>query len=570
MTNRRIAEIFSGVADILELKGENPFRVRAYQKAARTVEGQSKDVAAMSREEILRLPGIGADLASKIEEIARTGGLKAYDDLRGEVPEGLTEIMSVPGLGPKTAKMLYEKLKVTSLDKLEELAREGKLAGLPGVKEKTEDNILKGIEMSRRHRERQPLGVLLPLAREIIGHLREKAPVQRLSVAGSLRRWKDTIKDIDILCTSASPEKAMGAFTGMPDVRDVLMRGPTRSSVVLGDGTHVDLRVVEEDSYGSALCYFTGSKAHNIRLRELAVKKGLKINEYGIFKGKKKIGGAREEDIYETLGLEFVPPELREDTGEVEAAREGRLPRLVKLADIRGDIHVHSSQSDGKHTLPELVEAARARGYSYIALTDHSKGLGIARGLDEKRILAEVREIDALNKRLRGFRVLKGVEVDIRSDLALDFDDDILGKLDVVVASIHSGFKQSREKLTGRLEAAMRNPHVHVIAHPTGRLIGERDAYDVDMDQVIRVAKETGTALEINAYPMRLDLNDANARAAAERSVPIVINTDTHLLGQFDFMEYGVFTARRGWLEKKDVANASDWKTLLKRLKGRG
>jgi DNA polymerase (family 10) len=338
---------------------------------------------------------------------------------------------------------------------------------------------------------------------------------------------------------------------------------------VLEDGIQVDLRVVEGRSFGAALAYFTGSKAHNIRLREMAVKSGLKLNEYGIFREKdeKRLGGESEEDVYRVLGLPYVPPELREDSGEVEAAVEGRLPALVELKDIRGDLHVHTSRSDGKHRLEELVEAARQRGYGYIAITDHSKGLGIARGLSNEKIMEEMKEIDALNRRLRGFRVLKGVEVDIRSDLTLDFDDEILGKLDLVVASIHSGFRQSREKLTARMVAAMKNPRVSIIAHPTGRLIGERDAYDIDMTAVLRTARETGTALEINAYPLRLDLNDVHARAAKDMSVPLVISTDTHILSQFDYMAYGVSAARRAWLEKGDVLNTLDYRALLKALR---
>jgi DNA polymerase (family 10) len=567
MINRRVAEIFTAIAEILELKGENPFRIRAYQRAARTVEGYPKDVAALSPEELLKLPGVGKDLTSKIQEIAQTGGLKDYESLRKEVPAGILTLLSVPGLGPKTAKLFYEKLKVTNMDQLERLARKGRLSGLPGIKKKTEDNILKSIAAFRRHRERRPLGLMLPVAEEIVAHLKAHAPVRRLSTAGSIRRQRDTVKDIDILCTSSHPEKTMEVFTSMDNVSDILMHGTTRSSVTITDGVQVDLRVVEEASFGSALSYFTGSKAHNIRLREIAVKRGLKLNEYGLFNGTRRIAGRREEGIYEALGLPYIPPELREDTGEVEAAQAGRLPKLVELKDIKGDLHVHTSRSDGKHTLEELARSAQERGYAYVAVTDHSKGLGIAGGLTEEDLLDEIREIDALNKKLRGFRFLKGVEVDIRGGGELDLEDKVLRKLDLVVASIHSGFTQTSAKLTARLVAAMRNPLVKVIAHPTGRLLGQRDPYDVDMERVLQTAKETGTALELNAYPMRLDLNDTQARAAREMGIPVAISTDAHLVSQFDFMAYGVSTARRGWLEKKDVLNTASLPALLKKLK---
>jgi DNA polymerase (family 10) len=569
MKNPLVADIFNSIADILELKGENPFRVRAYKNAARTIEGLPKDVGEMSGDEILKIKGIGSDLEGKIEEIVRTGRLEFLDELIKSIPKGLTELLSVPGLGPKTAKLFYDKFKISSVDELERLAKEHRLAGLPGIKEKTEENILRGIESFRRHSERQPLGLALPAAEGIINHLTKSAPVVEISLAGSIRRRKDTVKDIDILCTSRDPDKVMQVFTGLPFVSDLLAHGPTKSSVIIEDGIQVDLRVVDEESYGAALNYFTGSKAHNIRLREMALKLGLKVNEYGIFKGNKKIGGQKEKDLYDILELPFIPPELREDSGEVEAALSGDLPKVIELEDILGDLHVHTNRSDGKHTPEELVTAARDRGYKYIAVTDHSKGLGIAGGLKEDELMEQIGEIDAINKKLRGFKILKGIEVDIRSDLTLDFDDDILKRLDIVVASIHSGFRQSREKLTARIAAAMKNPHVHIIAHPTGRLIGERDAYDVDITEVLKIAKETGTALEINAYPMRLDLNDVHCRAAKEMSVPIVISTDTHIIYHFDYMSYGVSTARRGWLEKGDVLNTLDYKSLMKVLQSK-
>lgn len=569
MKNQEIARIFNEIADLLEIKGENPFRIRAYRRAAQNIEGLPKSVEEIPKEELLKVPGIGQDLAGKIEEYIKTGKMQAHEELKHEIPEGLLTLLSVPGLGPKTSKLLYEKLKIKGIDDLERLASEHKLVGLPGIKEKTEENILKGIEMLKRGKERQPLGKVLPIANDILEHLKKKAPVDKIDLAGSLRRWKDTIKDIDILATSDNPKEVMRVFVHLPHVKDVLMHGPTKSTVIIHEDLQVDLRVVEKESYGAALAYFTGSKAHNIRLREMAMKKGLKINEYGIFREKdeKKIGGETEEDIYKILGLPYIPPELREDQGEIEAAQEGRLPRLVTAEDIKGDLHVHSKWSDGSHTFEQLVDAAKERGYSYIAITDHSKGLGIARGLTGERLLEQKKEINAVNKKLKGFRIIHGIEVDIRSDGSLDISDDVLKELDIVVASIHSGFKQPRKQLTYRLVSAMKNPYVSIIAHPTGRLIGERDAYDVDMDEIFATAKKTGTAIEINAYPLRLDINDTYAKRAKEMGIPIVIATDTHVINQFDYMRYGVSIARRGWLEKDDVLNTLEAEKLFKRLK---
>ena len=569
MKNQEIVKIFNDIADLLEIKGENPFRIRAYRRAALNIESLSTDIASTPKDELMKIPGIGQDLAGKILEYIQTGKMHDYEDLKKEVPEGLSGLLSVPSLGPKTAKLLFEKLQVKDLDDLARLAREHKLIGLPGIKEKTEENIIKGIEMLKRGMERQPLGKVLPKAKDVVGYLETHAPVDQIKIAGSIRRWKDTIKDIDILATSRDPKAVMNAFVHLPHVQDILMHGPTKSSVIIHEGLQVDLRVVEEDSFGAALAYFTGSKAHNIRLREMAVKAGLKINEYGIFREKddKKLGGKREEDVYRILSLPFIAPELREDLGEIEAAIEGRLPRLIDSSDIRGDLHVHTRRSDGSHDFDELIREAKKRGYAYIAITDHSKGLGIARGLNEERLLEEKAEIEALNKKLKGFKLLAGVEVDIRSDGRMDFTDEILRQMDIVVASIHSGFRQSREQITRRLTSAMRNPCVSIIAHPTGRLIGERDPYDVNMHEVLKVAKETGTAIEINAYPLRLDLNDAYAKMAKEMGIRLAISTDTHITNQFDFMEYGVAIARRGWLEKRDVLNALDYHLLLKALK---
>lgn len=569
MKNREIARIFNEIAGLLEIKGDNPFRIRAYRGAALNLEGLSRAVDEIPEKELPEIPGIGKDLAHKINEYLLTGKVQAYEDLKKEVPEGLLTLLAVPGLGPKTARLLHERLDIKDLDDLDRLASGHKLSGLPGIKARTEENILKGIAMLRRGRERRPLGWARPIALDIIERIKKNARVSEIEPAGSLRRWKETVKDIDILAVSNDPKAVMNALMHLSLVREVVMHGPTKSSVIIQDDMQVDLRVVERESYGAALAYFTGGKAHNIRLREMAAGKGLKINEYGIFRegDNKRLGGEREEDIYGTLGMQYVPPEMREDMGEVEAALEGRLPTVIGLEDIRGDLHVHSDWSDGAHPIVELVEAARRRGYSYMAVTDHSKGLSVAGGLSEERLIEQGREIEGLNRKLTGFCILRGVEADIKPDGGIDISDAVLKGLDFVIASIHSGFKQPGKQLTDRLISAMKNPYVNAIGHPTGRLIGEREAYDVDMEAVLKAAKETGTALEINAHPLRLDINDAYARRAGDLGVSVVINTDTHLIDQFDHMIYGVSIAKRAWLEKRDVLNALDAAGLLKKLK---
>jgi DNA polymerase (family 10) len=569
MKNQQIAKIFTEIADLLELKNENVFRIRAYRRAAQNIGGLSKDAAALSEKELTSIPGIGPDLAGKIHEYLTTGKVARHEELKKEIPGGVLELLHVPGLGPKTAKMLYEKKKIKDIDELEELTRAGKLAGLPGIQKKTEENILKGIGLLKRGTDRRPLGRVLPLAEDIVRRMKDSAPVERIEVAGSIRRWKETVKDIDILTTSKHPDKVMDSFVKLPHVSRVLAHGDTKSSIITDEGIQVDLRVVEEGSFGAALAYFTGSKQHNIKLREMAVRAGLKINEYGVFKdpGEKKIGGEQEEDVYKALKMPWIPPELREDQGEIDAALRGVLPDLVSLDDIKGDLHVHTKWSDGSHDLDTIIEAARKKGYQYIAVTDHTKGLGVARGLDEKRLAEEIKLIDEANKRQAGFQVLKGTEIDIRSDGRLDLPDGALAALDIVVASVHSGFKQTEEQITKRILSAIRNPYVSVIAHPTGRLIGERDAYAVDMDALLKEAARYGVAMEVNAYPLRLDLNDLHIKMAKQYGVQLVISTDTHVTSQYDFMAYGVSVARRGWVEKKDVLNTLPYEQLIGRLK---
>jgi DNA polymerase (family 10) len=569
MKNQQIAKVFSEIAELLELKGENVFRIRAYRRAAQNLDGLSRDVATLSQEELEAIPGIGKDLAGKVLEYLETGRIAKHEELKKDIPAGVLELLRVPGLGPKKARLFFDKLKVKSVDELDVAVRAGRLEGMAGIQAKTIENIRKGIEQVRRGTERRPLGRILPLAEDIVRRMRDGAPVGRIEVAGSIRRCKETIGDIDVLTTSKKPAAVMDAFVRLPHVSRVLAQGETKSSIITDDGIQVDLRVVEEDAFGAALQYFTGSKQHNIKLREMAVKAGLKINEYGVFRGprEKRIGGRSEEDIYRALKLPWIPPEIREDTGEIEAAQQGTLPVLISLQDIKGDLHVHTKWSDGSHDLDTLVQAAKRKGYRYIAITDHTKGLGVAHGLDEKRLADEMALIDKMNAGLRGFRILKGSEVDIRSDGSLDLPDAALAPLDIVVASIHSGFRQSRDQITKRLLAAVRHPRVTVIAHPTGRLIGERDAYEADMDTVLREAAKYAVAMEVNAYPLRLDLNDAHIRLAREYGAPLVISTDAHVTTQFDFMSYGVSIARRGWAEKKDVLNTLPCDQLMARLK---
>lgn len=561
-----IARIFNEIADILEIKGDNPFKIRAYRKAAQNLEAISEKIEDLAREgKLTKIPGIGKDLASKIIEYIESGKISDYEKLKEEVPATLLELLSIPGVGPKKAKLFYERLGIKSIKELEEAAKKGMLAGLPGVGAKTEEKILKGILLWRKSRERRPLGKILPIAQEIVNELKKCPSVKKISPAGSLRRMKDTVKDLDILVVSSEPMEIMERFVSLPFVMEVLGMGPTKSSILTKDAFQIDLRVVPEESFGAALQYFTGSKNHNIHLRQLALKRKLKVSEYGVFNAEndRRIAGYTEEEVYEALGLPWIPPELREDRGEIEAALEEKLPTLIELKDIRGDLHMHSKWSDGAHTIEELVKRAIEKGYEYIAITDHSKSLGIARGLDERRILEQIEEIKVLQGKYPQIRILSGIEVDILQDGSLDIEDEVLAKLDIVIASVHSAFNMSQREMTHRICKAISNPHVDIIGHPTGRIIGERESYQVDMIQIIRKAREENVALEINAYPQRLDLNDINVRMAKEAGVKLAINTDAHTLGQLEFMYLGVATARRGWAERKDVINTWSLKELL-------
>jgi len=571
MTNEEVAEILYQIADMLEIKGEVIYKALAYRKAADRITTLGRSLEEVWREGKLRsIPGIGASLARKLDELFRTGRMSYYEELRDEIPPGVVSLLSIPDVGPKTAKLLWERLGITSIAEVEEAARAGKLRQLPGLGPKSEAKILAGIQALYRRSTRIPLGTAWPVAQELLRGLRASPAVLEATAAGSLRRMKATIGDIDLLVSAEDPEPVMEAFVNLPQVAEVALRGPTKTSVVLHNGLQVDLRVLPPSRYGSALQYFTGSKAHNVALRGLALEQGLSLSEYGFKRGEEEILCPHEEDVYETLGLPWIPPELREDRGEIEAAREGRLPRLIELNDIRGDLHVHTNWSDGAASLEEMAEAARARGYQYLVISDHSHGLGVARGLNLERLRQQRREIEELNRRWTDFRLLQGTEVEIRSDGSLDFPDEVLAELDVVVASIHSGLRQDRERITARLISAMRNPHVDIIGHPSGRILGQREESAADMDEVLRVAAETGTILEVNGIPLRLDLDDVYVRRAVEMGVKLAISSDAHNVGGLAAMEYGVATARRGWAEAKDVVNTWPLEKLLELLQRRG
>ncbi|MDP3143241.1 MAG: DNA polymerase/3'-5' exonuclease PolX [Candidatus Omnitrophota bacterium] len=572
MKNLQIAQIFYTIAKILEIKNDNRFKIRAYDRGAQNIETLSEDIAQLNKEDrLLEIPGIGKDLNNKIKEYFATGKIEAYEELKKSIPVGLLDILNIPSVGPKTAGLLFRELKIKGVEDLEKKARAGRLTGLPGIKEKTVENILRGITLLKKGRERMHLAQAKAVADEFVNVLKKFPEVKKLSVAGSLRRMKETIRDIDILMISARPRKIMDYFVKLPLAKEVLARGETKSSILTKDGVQVDVRVLEEKNYGAALLYFTGSKNFNIRLRQLAIKKNLKINEYGIFStlGKKEIyiAGKTEEEIFKVLGMDYVEPELREDNGEIESALKHRLPNLIKLKDIKGDLHCHSRWSDGGDSIINMAQAAKKLGYQYIAITDHSQGLKVANGVSIADLKKKKAEIDNLNAAFKDFKILYGTEVDIDSEGKLDYPDKVLAKFDIVVAAIHAGFKQPKEQLTQRIINALRNKHVDIIAHPTGILWGQREAYELDFEKVFKAARDTGTFLEINSFPNRLDLNNTHCRRAKDIGARIAISTDSHSAEQLTMMELGVAVARRGWLEGKDVINTLSFTELLKALK---
>jgi DNA polymerase (family 10) len=558
MKSYEIARLFERMADVLELGGGNAFRIRAYRRAAQNLETLSEDVETLAREGRLEeIPGVGADLAGKIAEYLRTGHIGEIEAACRRVPRGVVELLDVPGIGPKTAVELYEREGVTSLAALERLAAAGKLRGLPGIQKRTEENIARGIRLLRGGQARMPLGRALPLARELAGALERVRGVKTVAVAGSLRRMKETVGDIDLLVTSTESAAAVQAFTGLRQASEVLERGTTKAAIRHREGIRVDLRVVEPECAGAALAYFTGSKQHNIRLREMGMKRGLKISEYGVFRQRtgRRIAGGSEEEVYAAVGLPWIPPELREDAGEIEAAAARKLPRLVALDDVRGDLHCHTNATDGHHSIESLVEAAAARGYAYVAVTDHSRATRVAGGLSIEELRAHVRRIRAVAKRHPEIAVLAGTECDILPDGRLDYPDAVLAELDLVIGAVHTRFTQTRREMTARLAAALANPRLHVLGHPTGRLLGEREPYAVDLDAVLGAAQRHGVALEDNGYPDRLDLCDVHARRARERGALLAAGTDAHTLDHLRYMELAVATARRGWVEAPGLIN---------------
>lgn len=567
--NADIAAIFEEIADRLEIQGANPFRIRAYRNAARTLGELPQEARALLEkgDDLTRLPGIGDDLAAKVREILDSGRSSLLERLRRELPPAVTELLQIPGLGPKRVRTLYHDLDVQTAEQLYRAARDGRIRALPGFGEKTELNILQAVEAHVSQTRRFKLAVAAQYADALTAYLKAVPGVGQVTVAGSFRRMRETVGDLDILVTAAPGSPVMERFTAYDEVAEVLSAGTTRASVLLKSGIQVDLRVVDDKSYGAALQYFTGSKAHNIAIRRIAQKLGLKVNEYGVFRGDALVAGADEASVYRSVGLPWIPPELREDRGEIEAAHAGRLPRLVELADLRGDLHAHTRATDGHDSVREMAEAARAMGLEYLAITEHSRRLTVAHGLDPLRLARQGEEIDRVNAERSGITLLKGVEVDILEDGSLDLPDEALGRLDLVIGAVHSRFHLSRAKQTARILRAMDHPHFTLLAHPAGRLIDRREPYDVDMLRIVRHAKQRGCFLELNAHPERLDLLDSHCQMAKEEGVLVSINSDAHSRFDFANLRYGVGQARRGWLEKDDVLNTRSLQALRRLLR---
>ncbi|MBI4010498.1 MAG: DNA polymerase/3'-5' exonuclease PolX [Candidatus Aenigmarchaeota archaeon] len=570
MKNFEIAKILYNIALYLEME-EEQFKPRAYEKAAHSVEALSEECIEIYQKgglkALMEIPGVGQSIAEKIEELIKTGKLKYYDQLRKRIPVDIEQLTAIEGVGPKTVKILYKKLKIKNVGDLEKAAKAGKIKKLSGFGEKSEQDILKGIEFFRRSKGRFILGFVLPMVRDIQNRLKQLPEVKQAIVAGSARRMKETIGDADILVVSNKPQKVMDYFVSMPEVIDVIGKGETKSSVKLKIGLNVDVRVVSSNSFGAALQYFTGNIDHNVVLRGIAKDKGWKLNEYGIFKGSKQIAGNTEEDVYEKLGMQWMPPELRENTGELQAAIKDKLPRLIDYDDLKGDLQVQTSWTDGSNSIKEMAEEAKKFGLEYIAITDHTKALAMTGGLDEKKLLQQMKEIEKINRQLSEITILAGAEVNILKDGRLDIDDKTLSQLDFVGASVHSLFNLPKEEQTKRIIKAIENENVDIIFHPTGRVIQQREPYEVDIDRIIQMAKDTETMLEINAYPNRLDLKDEHIKKAVQAGVKFCIDSDAHSKLHFRYLEFGIAQARRGWTEKKDVVNALSLKEFLKFVK---
>jgi DNA polymerase (family X) len=573
MKNKEIANIFREIATMLILKGANPFRVRAYERAANTLENTEESLEVLAASNSLTdLAGVGKDLSEKIKEYLDNGVISYFDELTSQTPAGLLDMLRIQGLGPKTVKRIHDELGIDTISELEDYARKGKLKALEGIKEKTESNILLSIELLNKTAESTPLYIAEDISLNIIDYLSKIKEVKKIAVAGSLRRKKADIKDIDILVSSQNADSVMEAFVAMPAVMHVIAHGATKSSVILDQANmQVDLRVVEAKSFAAALMYFTGSKEFNVRLRSLANKSNYKINEYGVFsesekKVKKPPALKTETDIFSFFSMAYIEPELREDRGEIEAALKNSLPQLIKQEDIKGDLHVHTSYSDGVNSIEEMAKAAQSLGYAYIGVADHSQSLRIANGLSVKELHKKIEEVKKINSRIKGIEILCAAEVDILSDGELDYPDSVLKELDCVIGAIHSSFKQTEAQLTSRIVKACTNKHVNIIAHPTGILLGSRGAYTIDFNEVFKAANEYNVALEINSHPHRLDLNEVNTRRGKNNGVKLCINTDSHDLSHFDLIKHGINIARRGWIEKKDVVNCLNLKSLLKWL----
>jgi len=571
MRNAELARCFRDIAAYLEME-DVPFKPRAYEKAAMAIESHDRPLEEVYREggekALCEIPGVGKSMAEKLAELITTGKCKVHEEYRRRKPVDLAALTAVEGVGPKAVKVLYEHLGVRSVEDLVAAARAGKIRALPHFGEKSEQRILKALAFVQASGQRQPLHLVRPLVEEIAARLGRHPGVERVAVAGSIRRRRDTIGDADLLAVARRPAAVIAAFAGLPQVARVLGQGETKCSVKLDSGLQVDLRVVPAQSFGAALLYFTGSKAHNIALRQIAIKHKLKLSEYGLFRGSRAVAGRTEEEIYERLGLAWIPPELREDQGEIEAARSGKLPKLIEPNDLRGDLQTQTKWTDGADSIEAMAAAARVAGFEYIAITDHTVSLAMTRGSDEAKLRRQMREIDRLNRKLDGIRILKGAEVNINKDGTLDIDDETLAQLEVVGVAVHSYFNLPRAEQTARITRAVRSPHADILFHPTGRVIGKREPYDVDIEAVIAAAKESGTVLELDAYPDRLDLRDEHVRRALTAGVPIVIDSDAHSVKHFPFPRlYGVDQARRGWATAADVLNTLPVDAFLAALK---